>query len=196
MGKSQSILILAAVVALASSGVQAESIEMPFSFSAGETIYSSEVNANFDTLVETVNSQAETIDLLTELATHAYSLGEEAVTYDAAVSACSDRGGHLVTISSEEENEKVMNLVQSSNIVHTNGHRYTWIGLDDYEVEGDFAWVTGDEVTYTNWYDGEPNDNGGEEDCALMIGDSGSGPGTWNDGTCSTSELNYICEFD
>ena len=38
-----------------------------------------------------------------------------------------------------------------------------WLGLTDEFEEGNWQWVTGEPLNYTNWYDGEPNNNGGLE---------------------------------
>ncbi len=53
-----------------------------------------------------------------------------------------------------------------------------WIGFNDADVEGDFVWSNGDPVGYTNWLDGEPNDDGIGEDFAVM---NWAGTGSWND---------------
>ena len=47
---------------------------------------------------------------------------------------------------------------------------------------------SGQVLNYTNWHSGEPN-GGVSESCALMLQD-----GTWNDGTCSDSQEDTLCE--
>ena len=74
---------------------------------------------------------------------------------------------HIVTIGSQEENDFIQ---------EASGFNDFWIGFTDQEDEGDWQWVTGEGVTYTNWADGEPN-NSNEEDFAHMWGVDG----TWND---------------
>ena len=74
---------------------------------------------------------------------------------------------HIVTIGSQEENDFIQ---------EASGFNDFWIGFTDQEDEGDWQWVTGEGVTYTNWADGEPN-NSNEEDFAHMWGFDG----TWND---------------
>ena len=69
---------------------------------------------------------------------------------DASVMAQS-YGGHLATITSQEEQDFL-------------GNYGGWIGLTDENVEGQWEWVTGEPVNYTNWIDGEPNDAGNGED--------------------------------
>ena len=59
--------------------------------------------------------------------------------------------GHLVTITSADENAFVEGIVPDSTIV--------WIGFTDEVIEGTFEWVTAEPVIYTNWNAGEPNDS-------------------------------------
>jgi len=66
-------------------------------------------------------------------------------------------GGHLVTINDGTENTF---LVGEFNLFQTN----MWIGFTDRALEGTFAWTSGQAVTYTNWFSGEPNNQGGNED--------------------------------
>ncbi len=63
-----------------------------------------------------------------------------------------------------------------------------WIGLDDLEEEGTFAWPDGVERPWSNWNDGEPN-NAGNEDCAHIWARNGR----WNDLPCDRRQ-GIICE--
>jgi hypothetical protein len=82
-------------------------------------------------------------------------------------------GGHLATIRSAAENEWVR-----ANVVNfDNSGRGGWIGLTDQAAEGDFVWISGEPVTYTNWSPGEPNNAGLGENWTQFLGDVG----TWND---------------
>ena len=91
-------------------------------------------------------------------------------------------GGHLVTISSEEENDFISSLIQQTG-------NNSWIGFSDIATEGDWVWTTGEDVVYTNWAAGEPNDQN-DEDCAEMYGD-----GSWNDNQCDWDRA-FIMEVD
>ena len=66
----------------------------------------------------------------------------------------------------------------------------SWIGFTDEATEGDWVWTTGEDVVYTNWAAGEPNDSNDGEDCAEMWGQ-----GAWNDLTCDW-ERPFIMEVD
>ncbi len=59
--------------------------------------------------------------------------------------------GHLVTITSQSENDFVANLVPNDARV--------WIGLTDEDTEGVYKWVNGEPFSYSNWNTGEPNNN-------------------------------------
>ena len=81
----------------------------------------------------------------------------------------------LVTINSEEEN---------SWIVETFENIPYWIGFTDENKEGNWQWVTGEPVEFTNWYCSsthcEPNNDGwtGPENYGFInYGESGK----WND---------------
>jgi hypothetical protein len=89
-------------------------------------------------------------------------------------------GAHLVTITSEEENVFLTEFVTQD----------TWIGLNDVAEEGVFEWVTGEEVTYTNWREGEPNNSNGNEPYVHMFRQ-----GDWNDGE-PDNEYFYIVEVE
>ena len=90
--------------------------------------------------------------------------------------------GHLVTITTAEENA----FLVTSGFV-TFG---PYIGLNDIASEGVFEWVTGEAYGgYTNWFGGEPNNQGNED--AVQIGTGGG----WND-IPTSADLGYIVEYE
>jgi hypothetical protein len=108
---------------------------------------------------------------------HSYYRSTAAMSWAAANAAAQALGGHLVTISSAAENNLFSGIGQH------------WLGFTDQLAEGQWAWVTGEPVVYTNWGAGEPN-NSGNEDFAV-INWNGT---TWND--AGASSLPFIVEFD
>ena len=93
-------------------------------------------------------------------------------------------GGNLATINSAKENEWL-----------TDNGFGGWIGLTDRENEGDWKWLSGEEVKYVNWYPGQP-DNVGDED---YVG-KGTGNLQWGDANNSGygnggAELDAITEI-
>jgi hypothetical protein len=116
---------------------------------------------------------------------HEYKLFTLSKTWDEAKEDCNAQGGHLVTITSQEENEFVNNLVGSHDI---------WIGATDEIHEGSWQWINGESFTYTNWGTEEPSDSGSGEDYAMMYSD-----GLWNDaGPPGTpgEVYAYVCEWE
>ncbi len=80
--------------------------------------------------------------------------------------------GHLVTITSSEENEWVWNhqIIGGDDRFRAAGN---WIGayqegasatakdaVQGFAPDERWAWVTGEEWEFTNWYSGYPNDGG------------------------------------
>ena len=77
-------------------------------------------------------------------------------------------GGHLVTINDAAED---------AWLVATFGTEY-FIGFNDRAVEGAWVWASGEPVTFTNWFAGQPNDFGTGEDVATI---ENMPPIGWND---------------
>ncbi len=89
-------------------------------------------------------------------------------------------GGHLVTINDAAENQWVLNTFFPL-IVNSGPDALLWIGLNDAANEGQFVWASGEPVTFTNWYPGEPNNLGGEDYAAIRNPSQAPPTGSWND---------------
>lgn len=127
---------------------------------------------------------------------HSY---ENGVSWDYAKEFCESKGGHLVTITSEEENNALVDALTKYSSTISNISRPTpffWLGATDVESEGDWKWVTGEEWSYTNWNDGQPDNAGGKENY-LHVYTENSRFAKWNDlpNTYSTG-VSFICEYD
>ncbi|CAK8681517.1 unnamed protein product [Clavelina lepadiformis] len=98
---------------------------------------------------------------------------------------CTEKGGHLVAIHSQDENFLLL-----SRATRTFATTF-WIGLKDTAgLDGrSFTWADGSILDYVNWVDGEPNNFEDQEDCAEMHTNSGQ----WNDDNCGIMN-NFICE--
>ena len=105
------------------------------------------------------------------------------------------RGGHLVTITTAEENGFVAALA-----VDAGGWAYgagPWMGgfqpPGSVEPDGGWSWITGEPWSYTSWQPGEPN-NEGNENYLGFYGDAGGG---WNDVAVNDGHVYaYVIEFE
>lgn len=102
--------------------------------------------------------------------------------------------GYLATVTTQGEFDYISPRLSGSG----------WFGASDATTEGDWQWATGPETgtsfwaglgdgspvggLFSNWSGGEPNDSGGDEDCAEFYA-GGSG---WNDLPCNGPWLNYF----
>jgi len=118
---------------------------------------------------------------------HCYYAFNDEVDWGTARSSCGSWGGWLVVITDAGEQAAVASVISEN----------AWIGLSDQEAEGNFVWVTGEAVSYTNWASGQPNDIG-TQDCVMAFKDSGY---KWNDMSCpndhtpsSNNAKQYVCE--
>ena len=103
---------------------------------------------------------------------HTYVLYDHSAgSWQEAEEFCERNGGHLVTITSAEEQQIVRNLLNEST------KQYCWLGATDRGSEGNWAWITGESFSaYSNWRSNQPDDWSLIEDYAQMTSD-----GTWND---------------
>lgn len=117
---------------------------------------------------------------------HQYRIFYDALTWEEAKAACEAKGGHLATVTSEEEQQKL-------NLYNAGNHKL-WIG--GYKnTEGQWCWVTGEPWKYENWGEGEPNNSSNvvaDESCVAMW------PEKWNDLANGNiyEQSGYICEWE
>ena len=117
---------------------------------------------------------------------HQYKIFYDTLTWEEAKAACEAKGGHLATITSEEEQQKL-------NLYNAGNHNL-WIG--GYKnADGQWCWVTGEPWEYQNWGDGEPNNSSNvvaDESCVAVW------PVKWNDLANSNTyeQSGYICEWE
>ncbi|XP_043332177.1 collectin-46 [Cervus canadensis] len=105
-------------------------------------------------------------------------------SYSDAQQVCREARGQLASPRSAAENEAVAQLVRAKN-------NDAFLSMNDISTEGRFTYPTGESLVYSNWANGEPNNNnaGQPENCVQIYSE-----GKWNDVPCST-ELLVICEF-
>ena len=118
---------------------------------------------------------------------HKYELYNESMTWESAKLFCEKKGGHLVTISDEKENEFV-NGMRCRNL-STDYQQSIWLGGSDTANEGTWSWITGEPFTYSNWEPNEPN--GGTTQNYLQMYSSGN----WDDVQNEAGRF-VVCEYD
>ncbi len=135
--------------------------------------------------VDASSCEAETGCALAVEGDHAWlSCPGAAVVHAAALEFCRARGARLLFVDDEAEQVRVGAIRPG---------RY-WLDVTDQVEEGVFASSDGRAPPYATWAEGEPNDSGGNEDCAeLRVAEDGSA--LWNDLPCD-AEIGFVCEDD
>lgn len=130
-------------------------------------------------------SKTDYTEIVTDTTTgNSYAYYPYAVTWNQAKEKCESFGGHLVTVTSAEEQAVVAQLAAKAG-------KTVWIGATRGS-ENSYSWVTGENSGYKNWAENEPNNYGGIENCAAMYAG-----GTWNDlAPDSGSAKGFICEWE
>nr|BAD98919.1 mannose-binding lectin [Lethenteron camtschaticum] len=113
-----------------------------------------------------------------------HQLARAKLTYADARRHCRGLGGELAAPRSASDNEALRLVVPAGE--------YAYIGVDDTGREGTFTYAAGGggPLGYNNWNAGEPNNAGGDEDCAVIVANGGK----WNDVRCSR-ECHFVCEL-
>lgn len=73
---------------------------------------------------------------------HTYTRFDTPMTWNEARAYCASQGGYLATVTSEEENETLKNLVAGGQ------QAQYWLGATDEAHENRWAWVTGEPYVY------------------------------------------------
>lgn len=129
---------------------------------------------------------------------HTYKIYVEDVSWTEAQQNCLAAGGHLVTISDVDELRIVTELAEEKGVTRI------WVGC--HRVDGEMKWVTGEEIMYYPWANGEPSyvDYGDDvdEDYVLLWDHNGW---CYNDSRDDpvqdypemySGNLAYVCEVD
>jgi hypothetical protein len=114
----------------------------------------------------------------------------EGISWSDAKEVAEAAGGYLATITSEEENEFVFELIDDDVYWHhfASGNNHgPWIGgfqrEGAMEPDGGWSWITGEIFSYSNWLSGEPTGYWGANNENRMQYSSmtGTREPTWND---------------
>lgn len=123
---------------------------------------------------------------------HYYMYYDNNFSWDEAKIFCESIGGHLATISSEEENLFLYYYLSSL------GYQNAYFGLTDEGEESEWRWVTNEPFLYSNWHSGEPNTERSSENYAMFYRKYTDA--TWNDGNFGNGTdkdgTGFLCERD
>ncbi|KAF6118035.1 C-type lectin domain family 4 member E [Phyllostomus discolor] len=116
-----------------------------------------------------------------------YFFSTNTMTWSSSVKNCSNMGGHLVVINTQEEQEFLFHEKPKK--------REFYIGLTDQVTDGQWKWIDGTPFmkSLSFWDVGEPNNLVTVEDC-VTIRDSSNPRQNWNDVPCFFN-LFRICEM-
>ncbi|KXJ18078.1 C-type lectin BfL-2 [Exaiptasia diaphana] len=108
----------------------------------------------------------------------AYKIVKEPANFLEARQRCQkmSAGADLVSLADKEEEETFDQYLQGIGDINE-----IWIGLSDLAKEGTFVWSDGNNSTYTNWINGEPNNYNGNEHCTIKRLENSW---MWNDDKC------------
>ncbi len=116
---------------------------------------------------------------------HYYELVTDQVLWpDAEIAAkarlCEGMYGHLATITSESENNFIVENVMGC--VVTSAYIGGFQPEGSPEPDGGWRWVTEEPFGYNNWASGQPDQNGGEDENAIELkGLCSAFPYDWHD---------------
>ncbi|XP_073726273.1 C-type mannose receptor 2-like [Misgurnus anguillicaudatus] len=111
-----------------------------------------------------------------------FIIDDSSVSWRDAQIFCRQYYTDLISVRNQTENQQIQNIMNNKNISEV------WIGL----FSDSWEWSDESESGFRNWMSGEPNNQGGSEDCTEVIV---TDPGHWNDLPCSIS-LTFVCHED
>ncbi|BFZ20729.1 hypothetical protein BsWGS_23768 [Bradybaena similaris] len=116
-----------------------------------------------------------------------YSFPEVPRNWHQAAASCISHGAYLAEIESEEENNWLVNRINTTNFGSV------WIGGTEVMKRGTILWAySGNPLTFSDWSPGQPSDPGQTlEDCVEIRQQFGY---KWNDWQCDTVVNRYVCE--
>jgi hypothetical protein len=118
---------------------------------------------------------------------HLYQRFDIEMTWNNACAYCESLGGHLATITSQNEDDFVYSNLGIDGIS-------IWLGGTDETTEGTWKWITGESWSYTNWGSFQPDDIANGQDYLIYFSHE---PGKWDDAGLPNEDFNFpfICEW-
>lgn len=119
---------------------------------------------------------------------HSYMFYSGNLTWEQAAEYCELVGGHLATITTEEE----WNFVQDKS-KHEGGH--FWLGATDTTVEGEWRWITGEQWSFTAWSKDKANSDS-DADYLYISCSRDYTWYNWSGELSHTDKEGFVCEWD
>lgn len=118
-------------------------------------------------------------------------IAKDTPKWEDAQKYCGAIGARLVKITSEEENEFVVELAKrfAPNL------RKLWVGIERDCDNDELYWEDGTDIEYSNWLEGQPDNFEGKENCGHLYL-TGEREGSWNDRPCNSPDesIAYMCQ--
>lgn len=158
------------------------------------------VDLNLNSDNDDYNSQGEIPSDSVEWNGHHYLVVDKSMNWIDANDKAKEIKGHLVTITSDAEQRFVNSLILNSS------KNMYWMGAK--QGMSSWYWITGENFSYTNWGEGEPNNQDGSEGFLQIYAKSINRKvlGDWNDASVSGAAYSddfyslentgYIVEWD
>jgi hypothetical protein len=114
---------------------------------------------------------------------------EAGVNWQTARILAGNRGGRLISITSQAENDFVFEQV-ASDARGWDGSQGPWLGL--WRSGSTWVWNSGEAVTFTNWTPGEPSGSG-DGGC---LWNGGGITDRWDDQPRSSLKRSFLVEYN
>jgi serine/threonine protein kinase len=126
---------------------------------------------------------------------HRYLAVEAKLKWHQAREIAKEVGGHLVTITSLEEQHFVHDRAVGS-IGPIQPRKQFWLGATDELIEGQWRWVTGEPWEFTSWGRDEPDAVPEKNFLSLMTAPRRPGQGWSDSGEYSANIVGFIVEWE
>ena len=120
--------------------------------------------------------------------------------WEEAESHCVAKGGHLATITSEEEKDELFNVIPDPKELGLEGIA-VWLGGKRLERKGNWTWVNGKEWEYEDWHNEDRTTKQstieGDDMCLQLRQEWATTMyGAWTYGSCTGVVAFPVCEFE